>query len=719
MARVFLSGARVSAVAFLVGVSGIGCSDSGAPSSMGTTGGNSPSSTAGSATQAGAPGASGSGTGGGVATAGSAAGGNAMGGAGGTMDNAGGGPLPDPELGDIVPLFGPETVLEPAVTVETPDALKTYWSDRARDRHAREARFHAYEHYLHIYWEKRTAAVEIIDTVGKPGGGSVTFNVKSQWKLDNGQAELRFFFRGIGTVAEYSDNKSMTPVGAIDDFTYTRSTSTKPGGGALQVGDKIEFELSQFLDKNYKADQFTGRDNYYGTVMLYIVGKGLVPWAQTGAVCQNTDEEVCRDSEPIPEEAWLGGHTTMHEIVSGEPEDAFMQMAGNMAPINGQHFVRGRRAIHTNFDDGHHDEHAENPAWTEQTGKLGPLYINHSCNQCHSQNSRAVPPEVGQPLTKYVFKVGTETGEPDPMLGGVLQPSDATGEPGVSIASWTEANGLRSPKFAFTGNNAPAHFSPRISPQLVGMGLLEAIPELDILKLADEKDANGDGISGRPRLLVDPESKVTRLGRFGWKAGQASVRHQVAGAFRTDMGVLTSVFPTPDCGSAQASCGASTVEFPDADLAEATDYISLLAVRPQRNWAAPEVVKGKALFASTGCANCHAPTFKTSPYALHAELRSQTIHPYTDLLLHDMGTGLADTLPEGNATYQEWRTPPLWGIGFTKDTAGAEAYLHDGRARSLTEAILWHGGEGETAQKAFTALPEGDKNALLAFLKSL
>jgi CxxC motif-containing protein (DUF1111 family) len=719
MARVFLSGARVSAVAFLVGVSGIGCSDSGAQASMGTTGGNSPSGTAGSATQAGAPGASGTGTGGGVATAGSAAGGNAMGGAGGTMDKAGGGPLPDPELGDIVPLFGPETVLEPAVTVETPDALKTYWSDRARDRHAREARFHAYEHYLHIYWEKRTAAVEIIDTVGKPGGGSVTFNVKSQWKLDNGQAELRFFFRGIGTVAEYSDNKSMTPVGAIDDFTYTRSTSTKPGGGALQVGDKIEFELSQFLDKNYKADQFTGRDNYYGTVMLYIVGKGLVPWAQTGAVCQNTDEEICRDSEPIPEDAWLGGHTTMHEIVSGEPQDAFMQMAGNMAPINGQHFVRGRRAIHTNFDDGHHDEHAENPAWTEQIGKLGPLYINHSCNQCHAQNSRAVPPEVGQPLTKYVFKVGTETGEADPMLGGVLQPSDANGEPGVSIASWTEANGLRSPKFAFTGNNAPAHFSPRISPQLVGMGLLEAIPELDILKLADEKDANGDGISGRARLLIDPESKVMRLGRFGWKAGQASVRHQVAGAFRTDMGVLTSVFPTPDCGSAQANCGASTVEFPDADLAEATDYISLLAVRPQRNWAAPEVVKGKALFASTGCANCHAPTFKTSAYALHAELRSQTIHPYTDLLLHDMGTGLADTLPEGTATYQEWRTPPLWGIGFTKDTAGAEAYLHDGRARSLTEAILWHGGEGEAAQKAFTALSEGDKNALLAFLKSL
>jgi CxxC motif-containing protein (DUF1111 family) len=160
-------------------------------------------------------------------------------------------------------------------------------------------------------------------------------------------------------------------------------------------------------------------------------------------------------------------------------------------------------------------------------------------------------------------------------------------------------------------------------------------------------------------------------------------------------------------------------------LDNTTAYISLLSVRAQRNWAAPDVVKGKELFVSTGCAGCHTPTFKTSDYALHAELRGQTIHPYTDLLLHDMGAGLADTLPEGtlaeggNATYLEWRTPPLWGIGFTAATAGAEAYLHDGRARTLTEAILWHGGEGEKSQKAFAALPEGDKTALLAFLKSL
>ena len=190
------------------------------------------------------------------------------------------------------------------------------------------------------------------------------------------------------------------------------------------------------------------------------------------------------------------------------------------------------------------------------------------------------------------------------------------------------------------------------------------------------------------------------------------------------MGVLTSVFPTPDCGSAQQNCGAAMPEYSDADLDNLSLYVSLLSVRAQRDWAKPEVVKGKEVFMATGCASCHTPEFKTSQYAPHAELRSQTIRPFTDLLLHDMGPGLADTLPEGNepdgnASYLEWRTPPLWGIGFTAATAGEEAYLHDGRARSLTEAILWHGGEGEGSKNKFVALPESDKNALLAFLKSL
>ena len=670
-----------------------GSSSGGAPA---TNGG---ASSAGSAGVAGIPGSAGSSTVGGAA------------GSGGT------GPA---NLNGIVPLFSASTLMEPAVVEDRADALVTHWADRARDRHAREDKkpdYSRYEHYLHIYWERRTAQVEIIDTIGK-GGNTITFNVKAGWKLDTNQAELRFFFRGIGTVAEYHDNRPMTQVGPDDAFTYTHSVKNKmPENRPLQVGDKMEFELSQFLDKNYKAAEFSGRDNYYGTAMLYIVGKGLVPWSASGELRTAGG----RDSEPVPESAWLGGHTTVHLNASDEPDKQFMQMAANLAPQNGQRFVLGRRAVHTNFGTGEHDESKENPFWTEQAGRMGPLSINHSCNQCHFQNSRAVPPANGALLNKYVIKVGTENGDPDPNLGSVLQSGETgtAGEPKASISGWTETNGLRKPTFAFEGGTAPAHFSPRVSPQLVGLGLIEAIPETAIAALADPDDKNGDGVSGRMRVLIDPVTKDKRLGRFGWKAGQASVKYQVAAALRTDMGVLTSVFPTPDCGSAQNNCGPSGKEFEDKDLDNLALYISLLGMRPQRDWAKPEVVQGREVFASTGCANCHTPKFKTSEFAEHAELRSQDIQPFTDLLLHDMGAGLADTLPEGDATYLEWRTPPLWSIGFTADTSGVESYLHDGRARTLSEAILWHGGEGEASKAKFVALPEAEKNALLAFLKSL
>jgi CxxC motif-containing protein (DUF1111 family) len=636
-----------------------------------------------------------------------------------------GGTSGDPNIQGIVPLFGPSTKLEPAVLEERPDALVTHWSDRARDRHARERKvpdFNKYEHYLHIYWEKRTAEVEIIDTIGK-GGTTITFNVKSGWKLDTNQAELRFFFRGIGTVAEYSDNRPMTQVGSVDDFTYTHVVKTNATfNRPLQVGDKMEFELSQFLDKNYKAAEFTGRDNYYGTTMLYIVGKGLVPWAASGKNMRpDSNPEPSYDSEMIPESAWLGGLTTVHRTETLEKDKQFLQMALNMNIMNGNLFMQGRRAIHTNFDDGHHDESPENPFWNEQKGKLGPLYINHSCNQCHVQNGRAVPPAVNTPLKQYVFKVGTETGEADPKLGHVLQPSDTQGssEAKAVIASWTETDGLRKPVFAFNGGTAPTHYSPRVSPQLVGLGLLEAIPETAVAALADPNDSNGDGISGRMRVLTDPVTGEKRLGRFGWKAGQARVKHQVAAALNTDMGVHTSIFPKPDCGSAQTDCGTSGMEFIDKDLDNLSLYVSLLGIRPQRDWAKAEVIKGREVFTAVGCASCHTPSFETSVFAEHAELRKQKIQPFTDLLLHDMGPGLADTLPEGEATYLEWRTPPLWSIGFTADVSGQESYLHDGRARTLAEAILWHGGEGEKSKNAFKALPEADKNALVAFLKSL
>jgi CxxC motif-containing protein (DUF1111 family) len=496
----------------------------------------------------------------------------------------------------------------------------------------------------------------------------------------------------------------MTP---IDDTHYKHVVSRNATENReLRVGDKMEFELSQFLDTPP-----IGRDNYYGTVFLYIVGRGIVPWAGTGAR---------RDSETIPESAWLGGHTTVHRNESNEPDNMFIQMAHNMAPQNGQRFMLGRRVDHTSFADGKHDEHAENPVWSELSNKVGPLYINRSCNGCHAGNGRALPPALGATLDKYVVKVGDPAGNPDPALGGVLQPVNFSGSPEatVSIGSWTETDGLRKPNYTFKGAT-PAAYSARVSPQLVGMGLMEAIRETDVAALADPNDGNGDGISGRMRVVTDPVTKELRLGRFGWKAGQAALKHQVAAALRTDIGVMTSVFPTPDCGSAQTNCGSSGQELAETELDNLTAYIALLGMRPQRDWANANVIKGQELFTSTGCASCHTAKFETTPYHPHAELRSQTIHPYTDLLLHDMGAGLADNLPEGDASGAEWRTTPLWSIGLSAGVAGGESYLHDGRARTLTEAILWHGGEGEKAKNAFSALSQVDKDALVAFLKSL
>jgi CxxC motif-containing protein (DUF1111 family) len=288
----------------------------------------------------------------------------------------------------------------------------------------------------------------------------------------------------------------------------------------------------------------------------------------------------------------------------------------------------------------------------------------------------------------------------------------------VSISSWSEANGLRWPNFSFNGI-APVHFSARIAPQLVGMGLLEAISEADIEALADPADNNGDGISGRMRLVTDAETGQTRVGRFGWKAGQSSVKQQVASALNTDIGVMTSLLPVPDCGVQQADCGTVGTELSDQHLESLSAYISLLGIRARRSLDDPLALQGEALFNSAGCESCHRSTFRTSPYHPHAELRDQTIHPYTDLLLHDMGPGLASTLVEGHASGSEWRTPPLWGIGLTAGVSTGEAYLHDGRARNLHEAIMWHGGEAETSKQAFIGMADSERDALIAFLKSL
>ncbi len=619
---------------------------------------------------------------------------------------------------DVVPLYDENTILEPPLQEDTPTALITRLSDRARDRHAREDQFKIYDHYLSFYWEHRTAAIEIVDTIPK-GGNTITFNVASQWPLNTGQAELRFLYRGHNTVAEYHNNGVMTalpgltvPGSSVRHYTRSISHNVKTGL-PFQVGDRLEFELSQFL-----SGVPNGRNNYYGTAILYVVGQGIVPWEARGVFGDFQTE--LEDSFPMPMAGWLGGGTTLPYQYSDEPDHHFIQMAPNLSSLNGQRFVEGRRVHHTDFGDGSHDEAPANPIFADLAGLLGTRYINRSCIDCHQGNGRALPPAVGQPLSQYVVRVGDLRGGPDPQLGAVLQPNSTSCAPeaSVTLAAWSEANGLRSPNYSFAGP-MPSHFGARIAPQLVGMGLLDAIEEDDVAALADPNDTDADGISGRMRRVVDAETGETRMGRFGWKASQPNIRQQVAAALNTDIGVMSSVFPSPDLGSQQAACGSPGQEISDEHLEDLTAYIALLGVSARRDLADPQALAGEALFNSANCNACHVETFQTSPFHPNAELRDQTIHPYTDLLLHDMGPGLASTLREGDATGAEWRTPPLWNIGLTSGVSGGEAYLHDGRARSLHEAILWHDGEGAASRGAYESMSLSEKAALIAFLSSL
>jgi CxxC motif-containing protein (DUF1111 family) len=264
--------------------------------------------------------------------------------------------------------------------------------------------------------------------------------------------------------------------------------------------------------------------------------------------------------------------------------------------------------------------------------------------------------------------------------------------------------------------------SPRIAPPVIGMGLLEAVPEDQITDRADEDDTDGDGVSGRPNRVVDPVTGETTLGRLGWKANVASVAAQTAGAFHGDLGVTSPVFPDQDCTEVETACR-SAIDGGDPEVDDQTFeavvfYTRVVAVPERRPDERGADVEGAELFLSAGCASCHTPTLTTGASDIPA-LADQVIHPYTDLLLHDMGEGLADGRPDAEATGSEWRTAPLWGIGLTRTVNDHTRFLHDGRARSLTEAILWHGGEAEASADRFRTMTTEQRDALIAYLETL
>ncbi|MEO7995262.1 MAG: di-heme oxidoredictase family protein, partial [bacterium] len=283
---------------------------------------------------------------------------------------------------------------------------------------------------------------------------------------------------------------------------------------------------------------------------------------------------------------------------------------------------------------------------------------------------------------------------------------------------------LRKPVFTLVNQALPfpaeAMTSLRVGPGVLGLGLLEALNASTLENRADPNDANGDGISGRVNHVWSTERSRLEVGRFGWKAGQPTLREQVAAAYRNDIGLTNSVFSSESShGQPQADGRDDDPELTDDILDSTTFYVQSLAVPARRRITDPGIMRGEEIFNTAQCAACHTPTQTTGVNPNIPEVSNQTIHAFTDLLLHDMGPGLADGRPEFEASGSEWRTPPLWGIGLQGPVVGHTFFLHDGRARNLTEAILWHGGEAEASKETFRTMDAPDRAALLAFLNSL
>ncbi len=429
----------------------------------------------------------------------------------------------------------------------------------------------------------------------------------------------------------------------------------------------------------------------------------------------------------------LGGETTAFS----SDRNAFSLSARNLTNEQRRTFEIGDSFFTQNWVTA--------PASTEARDGLGPTFNAQSCSSCHALDGRARPPMDAEDGERgLLFRISvpgkSENGAPlaDPVYGGQIQDRAILTVPaeGSVVAAWREISGsyadgepytLIAPEYslkdmAFGPPHPELQMSPRIAPSVFGVGLLEAIPEADILAQADPDDADGDGISGKANMVWDAENGRVALGRFGWKANVPSVLQQVAGAFLGDIGITSTIFPDENCPPAQADCSAApnggAPELPRDRLDKTTFYNRTLAVPAMRDVDDPQVARGAELFLRANCAACHTPRYTTGESDIDA-LSGQMILPYTDLLLHDMGDGLADGRPDFEANGREWRTPPLWGIGLVDNVNGHTRFLHDGRARNLAEAILWHGGEGEAARQAFKNFSREEREALLRFLDSL
>lgn len=371
---------------------------------------------------------------------------------------------------------------------------------------------------------------------------------------------------------------------------------------------------------------------------------------------------------------------------------------------------------------------------------LGPIFNNVSCISCHHNDGKGTPTLglITSSLLARISVPGTDEfggPKPAPGFGGQLQDKaiiGSTPEVKVSVSyeeqPFTFPDGqqvsLRKPTYILNNPYIPLPagymISVRLAPPVFGLGLLDLIPQSTIEAAADPTDKNGDGITGHPNYVYNPQNGKTELGRFGLKANVPTLLAQVAGALQQDMGVTNYVFPQESSyEQSQYDNLHDDPDVPDSLVDAMTFYVQTLAVPARRNVSDRGVKRGEKIFTQINCSGCHTPTVYTGVDVRLPMLSNQRIHPFTDMLLHDMGSGLADNRPDFQASGNEWRTPPLWGIGLFPKTNGEAYYLHDGRARTLEEAILWHGGEAEKAKEAFVQLSRSDRDDLIKFLNSL
>ncbi len=452
------------------------------------------------------------------------------------------------------------------------------------------------------------------------------------------------------------------------------------------------------------------------------------------AGCGGGSDPVATNAPPFdPAEEFPGGATTS----SLSSSLAFSRPLANLNLAEADDFFIGNSLFNITWVTA--------PASVVNRDGLGPLFNARSCSACHTLDGRGRPPiEPDEPLLGLVLKLVQDTVTPagvsagDAVYGDQLHPFGVFGVDGESSPSvtyeiidgvYTDGTPyeLRSPIYQSGAPNygdfeGSIFLAPRVAPAVFGLGLLDTIPEQDVLAWADPNDLNADGIRGRANWVPLIGGGLT-LGRYGWKLGQPTLLQQSAAAFRDDIGITSELFPEQNSSAAQGIdeelFSGGDPEIPLDSLDQVDFYMHTLAPPKRRDVSAPNVRRGREQFFSAGCADCHRPTFETGTAGSIVELQQQRIFPYTDLLLHDMGPGLADGRVEHQAGGSDWRTPPLWGIGLLEVVNGHQFLLHDGRARGVAEAILWHAGEGLAARDLFLQLSASERQDLVDFVEDL